>query len=197
MQVRGRLFYVHNNKQKIACLLWLYRWPKQLVFSYSLVLNNWSSWYLRTNNQPFLIYHVYTFISSKLFFFVLFSGDGWEGGWGAAGVKGHLMNNFIMAVYHLYNALNIFPWSVCILLYDEKCTHDWCWHKTMRHRLRQNATNVSEIYIGRPICISDFQYIYRTSNIYIRHPISISDIRCPCPSPCPSWSRVLYIGRRI
>ena len=49
----------------------------------------------------------------------------------------------------------------------------------MGHRLRQNATNVSEIYIGRPIYISDVQYRYPTSNIYIRHPISISDIRVP------------------
>ena len=56
----------------------------------------------------------------------------------------------------------------------------------MRRHLRQNATNVSEIYIGRPIyisdvrypclspspgrvgyCISDVQYIYRTSDIDI------------------------------
>ena len=45
-------------------------------------------------------------------------------------MKGLMMNNFIMAVYHVYNALNIFPRSVCILLYDEKCTHGWCRHKT-------------------------------------------------------------------
>ena len=64
----------------------------------------------------------------------------------------------------------------------------------MRRRLRQNATNVSEIYIGRPIYISDVQYIYLTSDIYIRHPgtyirhirvpifdipVSISNIRVP------------------
>ena len=30
---------------------------------------------VRIYNQPFLIYCVYTFISSKLFFFVLFSGN--------------------------------------------------------------------------------------------------------------------------
>ena len=36
---------------------------------------------------------------------------------------------------------------------------------TMRCRLRQNATNVSEIYIGRPIYIYDVKYIYRTSDI--------------------------------
>ena len=36
---------------------------------------------------------------------------------------------------------------------------------TMRRCLRQNATNVSEIYIGRPIYISDVQYIYQTSDI--------------------------------
>ena len=35
----------------------------------------------------------------------------------------------------------------------------------MRRRLRQNATNVSEIYIGCPIYISDVQYIYPTSDI--------------------------------
>ena len=33
----------------------------------------------------------------------------------------------------------------------------------MRRRLRQNATNISKSYIGRP-------YIYRMSNIYVRHP---------------------------
>ena len=49
----------------------------------------------------------------------------------------------------------------------------------MRRRLRQNATNVSEIYIGRPIYISDVQYIYPTSDIYIRHRVPISDIRVP------------------
>ena len=35
----------------------------------------------------------------------------------------------------------------------------------MRHRLRQNATNVSEINIGRPIYISDVRYIYPTFDI--------------------------------
>ena len=40
----------------------------------------------------------------------------------------------------------------------------------MGHRLRQNDTNISDIYIGRPISISDVQYLYRTSNIYIQHP---------------------------
>ena len=39
----------------------------------------------------------------------------------------------------------------------------------MRRRLRQNATNVSEIYIGRPIYISDIRYINPTSDIYIRY----------------------------
>ena len=61
-------------------------------------------------------------------------------------------------------------------------------HETMRHHLRQNAMNVSEIYIGRPIYIKDVQYIYRTSNIYIGRLISISDVRYPCPSPSPSPS---------
>ena len=48
----------------------------------------------------------------------------------------------------------------------------------MRRRLRQNATNVSEIYIGRPIYIS-------ASDVYIRHPgtynirAPIFDIRLP------------------
>ena len=46
----------------------------------------------------------------------------------------------------------------------------------MRRRLRQNATNVYEIYIGRPI------YIYRTSNMYIRRPISILDVRYLYPT---------------
>ena len=41
----------------------------------------------------------------------------------------------------------------------------------MGRRLRQNDTNISEIYIGRPI------YIYRMSDIYIRRPISISDVQ--------------------
>ena len=40
----------------------------------------------------------------------------------------------------------------------------------MRRCLRQNATNVYEIYIGRPIHISDVQYLYPMSDIYIRHP---------------------------
>ena len=33
----------------------------------------------------------------------------------------------------------------------------------LRRRLRQNASNVSKIYIGRPIYISNVQYIYTTS----------------------------------
>ena len=33
------------------------------------------------------------------------------------------------------------------------------------------------MYIGLPICISDFQYVYLTSNIYIGLPISISDFQ--------------------
>ena len=36
---------------------------------------------------------------------------------------------------------------------------------TMRCCLKQNATNVSEIYIRRAIYISDVKYIYRTSDI--------------------------------
>ena len=40
----------------------------------------------------------------------------------------------------------------------------------MRRRLRQNATNVSEIYIGRPISISDIR-------------VPISDIRVPVSHP--------------
>ena len=56
-----------------------------------------------------------------------------------------------------------------------------CWASSlaicMGRRLRQNDTNISEIYIRRPIYISDVQYIYQTSNIYIRHPISISDVQ--------------------
>ena len=67
---------------------------------------------------------------------------------------------------------------------------------TMRPHLRQNATNVSEIYIGCPIYISDVRYlyptsdipalalaiaesgiVYRTSDIDIGHPIYISDVR--------------------
>ena len=35
----------------------------------------------------------------------------------------------------------------------------------------------SDIYIRRPIYISDIRYLYLTSDIYIRHPISISDVR--------------------
>ena len=35
----------------------------------------------------------------------------------------------------------------------------------MRGRLRQNATKVSKIYIGRPIYISDVRYLYPTSDI--------------------------------
>ena len=35
----------------------------------------------------------------------------------------------------------------------------------MRRRLRQNATNVSEIYVGLPIYISDIRYLYPTSDI--------------------------------
>ena len=57
----------------------------------------------------------------------------------------------------------------------------------MGRRLRQNDTNTSEIYIGRPISISDVRYArarararagisdvgyrYRTSDIYIGRPI--------------------------
>ena len=37
--------------------------------------------------------------------------------------------------------------------------------KHMRCRLRQNATDVSEIYIRRPIYISDVRYLYPTSDI--------------------------------
>ena len=35
----------------------------------------------------------------------------------------------------------------------------------MGHRLRQNDTNISDIYIGRPIYISNVRYLYPTSNI--------------------------------
>ena len=38
----------------------------------------------------------------------------------------------------------------------------------MGHRLRQNDTNISEIYTGRPIYTSDVQYIYPTSDIHTR-----------------------------
>ena len=50
----------------------------------------------------------------------------------------------------------------------------------------------------KTICHQFFRNLYRTSNIYIGRPISISDVRypypSPSPSPCPSRSRVLYIG---
>jgi len=39
----------------------------------------------------------------------------------------------------------------------------------------QYLYRTSNIYIGLPIYISDFQYVYRTSNIYIGFPIRISD----------------------
>ena len=73
---------------------------------------------------------------------------------------------------------------------------------SMGRRLRQNATNVSEIYIGRPIYISDVhiqyptsarararatararagisdvRYRYRTSDIYIGRSIYILEVR--------------------
>ena len=39
----------------------------------------------------------------------------------------------------------------------------------MGHRLRQNDTNISEIYIGHPIYISNVRYLYPTSDIYFQH----------------------------
>ena len=50
---------------------------------------------------------------------------------------------------------------------------------SMGRHLRQNDANTSEIYIGRPICISDFQYKYRTSDSDIRYLYRTSDIQHP------------------
>ena len=47
--------------------------------------------------------------------------------------------------------------------------------KAMRRRLRQNATNVSKIYIGRPIYISDVGYRYGKADIDIGRRIYILD----------------------
>ena len=45
----------------------------------------------------------------------------------------------------------------------------WVWEGAgcacVRRRLRQNDTNISEIYIGHPIYISDVRYIFQTSDI--------------------------------
>ena len=41
---------------------------------------------------------------------------------------------------------------------------------SMGRRLRQNDTNISEIYIGRPLYISDVRYQYTMSDI--QYPIS-------------------------
>ena len=52
----------------------------------------------------------------------------------------------------------------------------------MACRLRQSDTNISEVYIGRPIYIPDVRYLYRTSDIYIGHPISTLDIQYLYPT---------------
>ena len=75
----------------------------------------------------------------------------------------------------------------------------------MRRRLRQNATNASEIYIGRPIYISDVQSIsdIRVPISDIRVPISdirvpISDIRVPVSDIRYLYpTSDIYIGRPI
>ena len=54
--------------------------------------------------------------------------------------------------------------------------------KTKCHQCFQNLYRTSNIYIGRPISISDIQYIYRTSNTYIR---------------CPIYSTRLWLGQGL
>ena len=77
--------------------------------------------------------------------------------------------------------------------------------KTKCHQCFRNLYRASNIYIRRPIYISDVQYIYPTSDIYIRHPgtyirhlgtyirrpISISDVRYIY------WTSDIYIRRPI
>ena len=65
----------------------------------------------------------------------------------------------------------------------------------MKRRLRQNDTNISEIYIGRPIYISDVQYLYPTSDIYFRRRISLPKALALLKSGIVYQTSDIYIGR--
>ena len=62
----------------------------------------------------------------------------------------------------------------------------------MSYRLRQNSTNVSEMFMGLSIYVLDVQYVYIMSNVYNERLISISNVRYLCLSPSPCPSRVGY-----
>ena len=58
----------------------------------------------------------------------------------------------------------------------------------MGRRLRQNDTNSSEIFIGRPIYISDVRYLYPTSDIqYLTSARARASARA-------TWTKCFYIG---
>ena len=71
----------------------------------------------------------------------------------------------------------------------------------MSGRLRQNATNVSELYIERPIYISDVRYLYPMSNIpalALALALALAEVGyCISDVGYRYWTPNIYIGHRI